>query len=87
VEEVDREHAGGLRAQELPPTRIGMPHGAVGMRCCLRIRRIVEARTRWPSLSSSPWILVYPQFGFSVAILTTRAASMSSIGGRRGRFG
>jgi hypothetical protein len=26
---------------------------------------MVEAPTRWPSLSSSPWILRYPQFGFS----------------------
>jgi hypothetical protein len=34
----------------------------------LRIRRIVE---RWPSLSSSPSTLRYPQFGFSVAIRTT----------------
>jgi hypothetical protein len=24
VEEVDGQHAGGLRAQELPPTRIGL---------------------------------------------------------------
>ena len=32
-----------------------------------RIRRIVEAPTRWPSLSSSPWILLYPQFGFPQA--------------------
>ena len=26
VEEVDREHAGGLGAQEPPPTGIGIPH-------------------------------------------------------------
>jgi predicted NBD/HSP70 family sugar kinase len=32
--------------------------GAGGMRCRFRIRRIVEAPTRWPSLSSSPWIRV-----------------------------
>jgi hypothetical protein len=25
VEEVDREHAGGLRAQELPPAGVGAP--------------------------------------------------------------
>ena len=25
VEEIDRKHAGGLRAQELPPAGIGMP--------------------------------------------------------------
>ena len=51
------------------------------------IRRIVEAPSRWPSLSSSPWILWYPHFGLSVAIRTTSAASPSSIGGRPGRFG
>jgi hypothetical protein len=27
----------------------------------LRTRRIVEALTRWPSLSSSPWIRWYSQ--------------------------
>jgi hypothetical protein len=31
--------------------------GAGGIRSRLRTRRIVEAPTRWPSLSSSPWIL------------------------------
>ena len=61
--------------------------GAGGMRWRFRIRRIVEALTRWPSLSSSPWILLYPQFGFSVAIRTTSAATLASIGGRPGRFG
>jgi len=49
-------------------------------------RRIVEAPTRWPSVSSSPWILMYPQLGFSRAIRTTNAASTSSIGGRPVRF-
>ena len=34
--------------------------GAGGMRWRFRIRRIVEAPTRWPSLSSSPWIAVSP---------------------------
>src|SRR4051812_37916670 len=28
------------------------------------MRRIVEAPTRCPTLSSSPWILRYPQLGF-----------------------
>ena len=61
--------------------------GAGGMRWRFRIRRIVEAPTRWPSLSSSPCTLRYPQFGFSVAIRATSAAMMSSIGGRPDRFG
>jgi hypothetical protein len=30
--------------------------GAGGIRRSLRIRRIVDAPTRWPSLSSSPWM-------------------------------
>ena len=35
--------------------------GAGGIFRALRIRRMVDALTRWPSLSSSPWILLYPQ--------------------------
>ena len=41
--------------------------GAGGIFSALRTRRIVEALTRWPSLSSSPWIRWYPQPWFSVA--------------------
>ena len=62
-------------------------NGAGGMRWRCRIRRIVEAPTRWPSLSNSPWIRMYPQRGFSRAIRTTKAARTSSIGGRPVRFG
>src|SRR3954451_14354369 len=87
VEEVDREHAGRLRAQELPPTGVGGRTGAAGIRWRCRIRRIVEAPTRWPSVSSSPWILTYPQRGFSRAIRTTKATRTSSIDGRPIRFG
>ena len=53
VEEVHREHAGGLRAQELPPTGVDVPHGASGIRWRSRMRRIVEAPTRWPRSSNS----------------------------------
>ena len=35
--------------------------GAGGIFRALRTRRMVDALTRWPSLSSSPWILLYPQ--------------------------
>ena len=56
--------------------------GAGGIRRQRRIRRIVEAPTRWPSVSSSPWSRRYPQRGFSRAIRTTRAARPSLIGGR-----
>ena len=51
------------------------------MRWRCRIRRIVEAPTRWPSSSSSPWGLTYPQRGFSRAIRTTKSASTSSVRG------
>src|ERR1017187_3581550 len=40
----------------------------------LRTRRMVDALTRWPSLSSSPWILLYPQLLFSVASRSISAA-------------
>ena len=61
--------------------------GAGGILWRLRIRRTVEAPTRWPSLSSSPCTLRYPQPRFSVAIRTTNAAIASLIGGRPGVFG
>jgi hypothetical protein len=87
VEEVDGQHAGGLGAQELPPTRIGLSRCAGGIQWRWRICRMDEAPTRWPSLSSSPCTLRYPQLGFSVAIRTTSATMMPSVGGRPGRFG
>jgi hypothetical protein len=86
VEEVDREHAGGLGAQELPPCGVGAPNRCRWDPVALQDppnRR--GAPTRWPSSSSSPRIRWYPQRGFSVAIRTTSAATMSSIGGRPGR--
>jgi hypothetical protein len=48
----------------------GWPAVAAGHRTCRLLAphwRIVDALTRWPSLSSSPWILQYPQLLFSVA--------------------
>ena len=48
MEEVGGEHGRGLHVQELLPAQVGVP---------LRGRRILEALTRWPSFSSSPWIL------------------------------
>ena len=60
---------------------------AGGMRWLCRIRRIVEAPRRWPSLSSSPWSLTYPQRGFSLAIRDTRSVRTSSIDGRPVRWG
>jgi len=86
VKEVHREHVGRLGAQELSPVGVGAPQQRWwdAVRC--RIRRIVEAPMRWPSLSNSPWIRAYPQRGFSRAIRTTKAARTSSIGDRPVRF-
>jgi hypothetical protein len=43
--------------------------------------------TRWPSLSSSPWILLYPQPLFSAASRSISAATSALTGGRPVRFG
>jgi hypothetical protein len=40
-----------------PPVRVRR-HGAGGIFRALRIWRTVDALTRWPTLSSSPWILL-----------------------------
>jgi hypothetical protein len=42
--------------------------GAGGIRNLRRTLRIVDAPTRWPTLSNSPWILRYPQLRFSRAM-------------------
>jgi hypothetical protein len=39
---------------------------------------------RWPRFAIAPWMRVYPQLGFSVAILTTNAASSAPVRGRPG---
>jgi hypothetical protein len=61
--------------------------GAGEIFSALRTRRIVDALTRWPSLSSSPWILWYPQPLFSVASRSISAAISALTGGRPVRFG
>ncbi len=61
--------------------------GAGGIRRRCRTRRIVDAPTRWPSLSSSPWILWYPQRGLSRAMRSINEATVSSMGGRPTRCG
>jgi hypothetical protein len=55
VEEIGGEHRRGLRVQELSPRRVGAPLRCRGIFSALSTRRIVDALTRWPSLSSSPW--------------------------------
>ena len=67
VGDLGGEHRRGLRVQELPPRRVGAPLGRRGIFRVFRIRRTVDALTRWPGLSSSPWILLYPQPLSSVA--------------------
>jgi len=82
VKEVGGEHGRGLRVQELPPGRVGVPFWCRGILRALRTRRIVEALTRWPSLSSSPWMRWYPQPWFSVASRAMSAAISGLTGGR-----
>jgi hypothetical protein len=87
VEEVGGEHRRYLGAQELPPGRVGVPRRHGGICRALRTRRIVDAPTLWPSLSSSPWIRWYPQPLFSVASRSISAAISAPAGGRPLRFG
>jgi hypothetical protein len=56
--------------------------GAGGMCRALRTLRIVEAPTRWPSLSSSPWMRWYPHVLFSVASRSMSAVISALTGGR-----
>jgi hypothetical protein len=87
VEEVDREHAGGLGAQELPPTGVGVPHRRRWDPVALQDppdRRGTHAVAEPEQLTLEPQ---YPQRGFSRAIRTTKATSTSSIDGRPVRFG
>ena len=64
-----RRHGGRVAARRR--ALAGVP---VVSRRSLRILRIVEAPTRWPSLSSSPWMRWWPQVGFSRAIRSISAA-------------
>jgi hypothetical protein len=87
VEEVDRKHAGGLRAQELPPTRIGLSRWRRWDPVALEDptdRRGGDAVAELEQFALDPAV---SQLGFSVAIRTTSATMMSLIGGRPGRFG
>jgi hypothetical protein len=87
VEEVGGEHRRCLSVQELQPGRVGAPFWCREIFRALRTRRIVDAPTRWPSLSSSPWILLYPQPRFSVASCLISVAISALTGGRPIRFG
>lgn len=61
--------------------------GAGSMPASLSISQTVDAATVIPSTSSSPWILRYPQPGFSVARRKTRVRMECTVRGRPGRFG
>jgi hypothetical protein len=87
VEEVGGKHCRSLGRQELPPRRVGVPLRRRGIFSALRTWRIVDAPTRWPGLSSSPWIRWYPQPWFSVARCSIRAVISVLTGGRPVRFG
>src|SRR5919107_1089852 len=56
VEEVYGQQGRGLRPQEPAPGVSVARSGAGGIRRRFRILRMVDAPTRWPSLSSSPWM-------------------------------
>jgi hypothetical protein len=87
VEEIHHEHAGGLRAQELPPTGVGVPQRRRWDPVTLEDppdRRGTHEVAQPKQLTLEPQV---PQRGFSRAIRTTTAASTSSTGGRPVRFG
>jgi hypothetical protein len=65
----------------------GAPFRRRGIRSARRTRRTVDALTRWPSLSSSPWIRWYPQPWFSVAGRPMSAVISVLTGGRPLRCG
>jgi hypothetical protein len=83
MEEVDGQHAGGLLAQKLPPAGIGVTQRRRWDSMVLQGSAGSSMRKAVAGLSSSPWILRYPQLGFSRAMRSTSAAMTSSIGGRR----
>jgi hypothetical protein len=61
--------------------------GAGGICSRFSTRRIVDAPTRTPRPSSSPWIRLYPQLQLSSAICSISAASLASTGGLPTRWG
>jgi hypothetical protein len=48
---------------------------------------MIDALTRWPGFSSSPWIRWYPQPWFSVASRSISEAISALTGGRPIRYG
>ena len=60
--------------------------GAGGIVSAVQTRPIVDAPTRWPSVSSSPWIR-FPSCGSGVASRSMSAAISALTGGRPARTG
>jgi hypothetical protein len=80
-------HAGGLRAQKLPPTGVGAPQWRWWDPVALQDPADPRGAHAAAEREQLTLDLTYPQRGFSRAIRTTKAASPSSTGGRLVRFG
>jgi hypothetical protein len=63
-----------LCVQEVPAGRVGAPFRCRGNLQGLQDPADVDALTRWPGLSSTPWILLDPQALFPVASRLVSAA-------------
>jgi hypothetical protein len=87
MEEVDREHAGGLWAQELTPAGVGVPGWLRWDPVAAQDptdRGGADAVAEFEQLALD---FAVSQVEFSVAIRRTSATMSSLIGGRPGRFG
>ena len=83
-EEVAGQHSPALGSEEL--AQVGPVRRGAGPRPeRRRIRRIVVAPTRIPSLRSSPWIRTQPHRGFSRPRRVMSSTVSGSRGGRPGR--
>jgi hypothetical protein len=84
VGEVAGQDRLGLGREELAP-RLPGPGGAGPTPARRRMSHTVEGASRWPSPTSSPWILRYPQPGLSAASRNTNSRIVGRVGGRPGR--
>jgi hypothetical protein len=83
-QEVTGDDGVRLGGEELPPGRSAR-RGAGSMPAACRISHTVDAAIACPSRASSPWILLWPQAGFSRAIRTISALTEAPVDGRPGR--
>jgi hypothetical protein len=83
-QEVAGDDRVGLGGQELPPGRPGPPGRWIDARSVQDLP--YRGRSdRMPSCASSPWILRWPQAGFSRAIRTISVLTEVPVDGRPGR--